>query len=202
MENALGAFVREETSEGEAGVIIDSDVETFDAGAWVAEGTITGGAHAWAKKAAELLDVEVEEFAGGGAFVAPRRRFRRIERGEPIEVMTAQDAGKSGLGDREHHHDLSVGAALAAQGEDLGFKLRSGLARLMMRHRRTIGQARGKAALFGASEPAADGLFANTESNGSGAQGEAELRVLEGHLSPGERSKRGISVHVVRTQRR
>jgi hypothetical protein len=33
-ENALGAFVREETSEGEAGVIIDGDVETFDA--WVA----------------------------------------------------------------------------------------------------------------------------------------------------------------------
>jgi hypothetical protein len=202
VENALGAFVREETSEGEAGVIIDGDVETFDAGAWVAEGAITGGAHAWAKKAPELLDVEVEEFAGGGAFVAPRRRFGRIERGEPIEVMTAQDAGEGGLGDGENHHDLSVGASLAAQSEDLGFELRSGFARLMMRHGRTVDQASGKAALFGASQPAADGLFADAESDGSGAQGEAELRVLESHLGPGERSKSGISVHVDRAQKR
>ena len=123
VENALGAFVREEASEGEAGVIIDGDVETFDAGAWVAEGAIPGGAHAWAKKAPELLDVEVEEFAGSGAFVAPRGRFGRIERGEPIEAMTAQDAGEGGLGDRENHHDLSVGASLAAQSNDLGFEL-------------------------------------------------------------------------------
>jgi hypothetical protein len=202
LEDALGAFVREETGEGEAGVIIDGDVETFDAGAWVAEGAVTGGAHARAIKAAELLDVEVEEFAGGGAFVAPRRRFGRIERGEAIEVMTAQDAGESGLGDRKNHDDLSVGASLAAQSEDLGFELRSGLAGLTMRYRRTIEQASGKAALFGASEPAADGLFADTESHGSGAQGEAELRVLESHLGPSERSKSGISVHVDRAQKR
>lgn len=169
LENALGTFVREEAGEGEAGVIIDGDVETFDAGAWVAEGAVTGGAYARAKKAAELLDVEMEEFAGGGAFVAPGGRFGRIKRGEPIEVMTAQDAGESGLGDREDHHDLSVGASLAAQSEDLGFELRRGLAGLMMRYRRTIRQASGKAALFGARQPAADGLFADAEGDGSGA---------------------------------
>ena len=80
VEDAGGAFVREETSEGESGVVVDGDVETFDAGAWVAEGAITGGADAWAMEATELLDVEVEEFARGGAFVAQRRRFGRIER--------------------------------------------------------------------------------------------------------------------------
>jgi hypothetical protein len=67
-----------------------------------------------------------------------------------------------------------------------------------MRHRRTVDQASGKAALFGASQPAADGLFADAESDGGGAQGEAELRVLKSHLGPGERSKSGISVHDVR----
>ena len=195
-------FVREETSEGEAGVVVDGDVETFDAGAWVAEGAITGGADAWAMEAAELLDVEVEEFAGRGAFVAQRRRFGRIERREAIEVMTAQDAGESGLGDGEDHHDLSVGASLAAQSEDLGFELGSGLAGLTMRDRRTIDQASGKAAFFGASQPAADGLFADAESKGGGAQGEVELRVLESHLGSGERSKSGISVHDVRGGRR
>jgi hypothetical protein len=114
VEDALGAFVREETSEGEAGVIVDGDVETFDAGAGVAEGAIPGGAHAWAMKAAELLDVEVEELAWGRAFVAQGGRFGRFERGETIEVMAAQDARERGLGDRENHSDLSVGAALAA----------------------------------------------------------------------------------------
>ena len=153
-------------------------------------------------EAAELLDVEVEEFAGRGAFVAQRRRFGRIERREAIEVMTAQDAGESGLGDWEDHHDLSVGASLTAQSEDLGFELGTGLAGLMMRHRRTIDQASGKAAFFGASQPAADGLFADAESKSGGAQGEVELRVLESHLGSGERSQSGISVHVVRGQKR
>src|SRR6266849_5095040 len=61
VEDAGGAFVREETSEGETGVVIDGDVETFDAGAWVAEGAITGGADAWAMEAPELLEAR-----GGG----------------------------------------------------------------------------------------------------------------------------------------
>jgi hypothetical protein len=161
VEHAGGAFVREETSEGEAGVVVDGDVETFDAGAWIAEGAITGGADAWAMEGAELLDVEVEEFAGRGAFVAQRRRFRTIERREAIEVMTAQDAGESGLGDWEDHHDLSVGASLAAQSEDLGFELGRGLVGLMMRHRRTIDQASWKAAFFSASEPSTNGLLAD-----------------------------------------
>jgi hypothetical protein len=70
VEDAGGAFVREETSEGEAGVIVDGDVETFEAGAWVALGTVAGGADAWATEATKLLDVEVEEFAGGAMLAA------------------------------------------------------------------------------------------------------------------------------------
>lgn len=168
----------------------------------VVEGAITGGADAWAMEATEFLDVEVEEFSGRGAFVAQRGRFGRFERRETIEVMTAQDAGESGLGDWEEHHNLSVGAPLAAQSEDLGFELGRGLAGLMMRDRRTIDQANGEAAFFGASQPAADGLFADAESDGGGAQGEVELRVLESHLRSSERSESSISVHDVRAGRR
>jgi hypothetical protein len=195
-------FVGEETSEGEAGVIVDGDVEAFDAGAWIAKGAIAGGADARACEAAQLLDVEVEELARLGVFIAEGRRFGRIERREAVEMMATQDARKSGLGDWEDHHDLSVGASLAAQGEDLGFEPGRGLAGLMMRDRRTVDQASGKAAFFGASQPAADGLFADAESDGGGAQGEMELRVLESHLRSSERSKSSISVHDVRVQRR
>jgi len=81
-------------------------------------------------EAAELLDVEVKEVAWGVAFVAQRRRFGRFQRREAVEMMAAQDAGKSSLGDGQNHHDLSVGATLAAQSKDLGFELGAGLARL------------------------------------------------------------------------
>lgn len=198
VEDAGNPFVGEQASEGEAGVVVDGDVETFDAGAGVTEGAIPGGAHAWASEATELLDVEVEKVAWGGAFVAQRRRFGRFERREAIEVMTAQDAGKSGLGDGENHPDLSVRAALAAQHEDLGFELGAGLARLAKRPGGMIVQALREARLLGAVEPATNGLLADAESDGRGAQGEAELSVLECHLGSRQRSKSGISVHVVR----
>ena len=65
-----------------------------------------------------------------------------------------------------------------------------------------IVQALREPGLLSAGKPAADRLVANAESDGGGAQGEAELRMLEGHLGSGERSKSGISVHVFRAGRR
>jgi hypothetical protein len=130
VKGAGSPFVWEQTSEGEAGVVVDGDVQGLDAGAWVAMSAVTSGADAWAMKAAELLDVEVKEVAWGVAFVAQRRRFGRFQRREAVEMMAAQDAGEGGLGDGENHPDLSVRAALAAQSEDLGFELGAGLARL------------------------------------------------------------------------
>jgi hypothetical protein len=188
VDNAGSFFVREQTSEGEAGVVIDGDVQAFDAGAGIALGAVTGGAHTGTQEAAELLDVEVEELAGEIAFVAPGRRFGRFQSREAIEVMTAQDAGKSGLGEGQNHHDLSVGAALAAEREDLSFEFGADLARLGKRPRGTIGQALGEASLARAGEPAPNRFLADTESEGGGAQGEIELRVLQSHLGPGERS--------------
>ena len=202
VEDALSFFVGEQTSEGEAGVVIDGDVKAFDAGAWVATRAVTSGADAWLREATELLNVEVKEVAWGRAFVAQGGRFGRFQSREAIEVMTAQDAGESGLGDGEHHPDLSVRAALAAQREDLGFELGAGLARLRKRRGGTIVQALREAGLLGASKPAPHGLLADAESERSGPQGEAELSVLECHLSSGERRKSGISVHVVRGQKR
>ena len=202
VEDALSAFVREEASEGEAGVVVDGNVQAFDASAWVTGGTIAGGPDPWAREATELLDIEVEEFAGEVALVTPGGRFGRFQGREAIEVMAAQDAGESGLGDGQDHQDLSIGTALAAQGEDLGFELRAGLARLGKRSGGVIVQALGEASLLGAGQPAAHRLLADPESERSGPQGEAKLRVLESHLGSGERSESGISVHVECAQKR
>ena len=202
VENALSLFVGEQTSEGEAGVIINGDVQAFDAGAGVALSAVAGGADSGTEEAAELLDIEMEELAGVVAFVTPGGRFGRFQGREAVEVMAAQDAREGGLGDRQNHQDLGIGTALATQSEDLGFELGAELARLGKRSRGVIVQALREAGLLGASEPAPHRLLADAVSEGGGAQRETELRVLESHLGSGERSQRGISVHVVRGQKR
>ena len=133
VEGAGDFFVWVEAGEGEAGVVVDGDVEALDAGAWVAVGAVAGGADAGLGEAAQLLDVEVEEFAWAVAFVADDRRLGRLQRSEAVEAVAAQDAGEGGLGDGQDHADLGIGTALAAEGEDLGFELRGGLAGLVPR---------------------------------------------------------------------
>jgi hypothetical protein len=197
-EDALSLFVGEESGEGEAGVIVDGDVEALDAGAWIALRAIAGGADTGTCEAAQFLDVEVEEIAGGVAFVAQRGRFWRLQRAKAVEVMAAQDAGEGGLGDWQHHHDLSIGTALPAESKDLGFEIGRRPARLALRGRRAILEALRKAGLFGASEPPADGLFTDAKRGGGVAQGATELGMLKSHLRSPQRSQRGISVHVVR----
>jgi len=186
-EDAGESFVWEKTGEGEAAVVIDGDVEGFDAGAWIAHEAIAGGADAWAREAAQLLDIQVEEVAWVSAFVAHDGRFWWLERREAIEVVAAQDTGKRGLGNGESHLDLGVGAASAAQCEDLGFEGLGSLARLAKRSRRTLAETCGKTLYFGASEPNADGLFADAKGGGRVSKRAPELDMLASHLGSRER---------------
>ena len=112
--------------------------------------------------------------------------------------MAAQDAREGGLGNRQRHHDLSIGTALPAQSEDLGFEIGRRAARLAKRGRRAVLEPLGKAGRFGASQPAADGLFTDAESGGGSAQGAAELGMFKSHLSSPQRGQSGMSVQVVR----
>ncbi len=69
-------------------------MEGLNAGAWVAERAVPGGADAGLEKAAKLFNIKMKEFAGRGAFVAHNRRLRRIERRQGIEAVASEDAGK------------------------------------------------------------------------------------------------------------
>jgi hypothetical protein len=200
MEHAGSLFVWEQTGEGETGVIVDGDVEGLDTGAWVAMGAVACGADPGFSEASELLDVEVEKIAWSIAFVAEGWRFWRFQGREAVEVAAAQDAGKSGLGDRQHHQDLGVRAALAAQGEDRGFESGSRLAGLMMRDGGMIGEAGRKACFLSALQPSADGLLADGESGGCGAARQVLRGESSDHFSSHERGESGISVHVVRAE--
>jgi len=86
-EHTRGLFVWEERGEGETGMIIDRDMEALDAGPWVAEGAVAGGAHSRTREAAQLLDVQVEELAGVVAFVADDGRLNWFERREAVEPV-------------------------------------------------------------------------------------------------------------------
>jgi hypothetical protein len=80
------------------------------------------------------LKLEVKEFAGMVAFVADGWRFGRLQIGQAVETVAAQDAGECGEGDlRQHGADLGVGAPGATQLQDLRFEDCGGLARLTPR---------------------------------------------------------------------
>ena len=197
-ENAGDLLVREEAGKGEAGVVVDGDVEAFDAGARIAEGAIAGGADAGPREAAQFLDVEMKEFARVSTLVTLWRRFGRLEGGEAMEAVAAQDPGDGSLGDLKNGEDLGVGAALAAQSEDVSFEFGAGPARLKDRDGGAIVKLRWKAGFFGALKPAADGPFANVISARDLTQGKALRTEMRDHFSSHSGGESGISVHVVR----
>ena len=90
-DGAAGGLIGEDLSESETGVIIDGDVEELPAGArGVIVLTVAGNAMARAHDAGELLDIEVDEFAGPSALGAADRE-RRLQGREPGRML-AQEA--------------------------------------------------------------------------------------------------------------
>ena len=173
-------------------------METFEAGARVAEGAIAGGAGARACEAAQLLDVEVEEVAGMIAFVALGRGFGRFESSETMEAVAAQDAGERGFGNSEHGEDLGVGAALSAQSQDVSDELGAGFARLSPRNRGAVLKLERKTGFAGTGEPATNRSFTDVIGRGDRAQGEVGRGQMSDHFGSHFWSESGISVHVVR----
>jgi len=87
-------FIGKETGKGEAGMIIDGDVERLEAGARIAMGAITGGADTGLVKTAKLFNIKMKELAWGSAFVTDDRRLGRVERGEAVEAVPLEDPGQ------------------------------------------------------------------------------------------------------------
>ena len=73
--------------------------------------------------------------------------------------------------DGRHHEDLRIGAALAAQGKNLGFEFGAGPARLALRNRRAVLELGWEAAFFCPREPATNSPFADVIRSGDGPEG-------------------------------
>lgn len=93
-QNTGSFFIWKEAGEGDAGMVIDGDVEGFSTCAWVTMGTITGGANARLMKAAKLFNIKMKEFTWSGAFVTENGRLGWIESPQAIEAVALEDPGK------------------------------------------------------------------------------------------------------------
>jgi hypothetical protein len=83
-QDAGSFFVWEERGKSQAGVIIDGDVEGLGAGAWIAVGTVAGGADAGLEEAAKLFNIKMKELTGSGA-VRNARPAAWEDQGKPVD---------------------------------------------------------------------------------------------------------------------
>ena len=95
-DGGVGLLIGQDLSEGQAGVIVDGDVQGLPSGMFVLAATASVGAPGDLLEAGHALDVEMEQIAGSGMFVAhdgrggcrsrqrlspARRRMRLMEAG-------------------------------------------------------------------------------------------------------------------------
>ena len=88
-----------------------------DAPALALTGSIAGDAMADPVEATELLDIDVDQFAGMLALVAANRRGG-FERLDAVEAEAPEDAADRGRRDADCSCDLLARPSLAAQGSD------------------------------------------------------------------------------------
>src|SRR5215212_9079800 len=97
-DRALLFLVRADLREGHPGGIVDADVDELpsDAPALALTGSVAGDAMADPVEAAELFDIDVDQFAGMLTLVAANRRggFERLDAGEAEAPEDAADRGR------------------------------------------------------------------------------------------------------------
>src|SRR3954467_15497089 len=127
-DRALLLLVREDLREGHPGGVVDADVDELpsDAPALALTGSVACDAMADPVEAAELFDIDVDQFAGMFALVAAHRRggFKRLD---AVEAEAPEDAADRSRRDADRGCDVLARPALAAQsfdGRDRGCRRR------------------------------------------------------------------------------
>ncbi len=121
-------------------MVVNGDVQelpTCSAGTMAA---ISRNAMANASDAAQFLNVQVEQVARGGMFVA-QQGWRRIQGAQPVQPEAAQHPADGSSAEAGRLRDAPPGAALAAQGLDARDPLGGDAARRTMRSGGTVSQA-------------------------------------------------------------
>ncbi len=138
-DGSFALLVGQHAGEGEAGVIVDGDVQSLPAGELGAAAAAAIATNGDLLIAGHALDVEMEQIAGSGMLVAHDGRSG-MEVAPAIEMSPLQNAADGGGAEAGGLGDLIGGVQLAPQGNDLGDQLRRSSARAMERSRGTIPQ--------------------------------------------------------------
>ncbi len=95
-------------------MVVDGHVHVLPAGATGVVLAIPGDPMAGAVEAAELLDVQVQQPARSGVLAALHRPGR-LQAGQAVQAVSAQQAGHRALADAQALTDLVTALALAPQ---------------------------------------------------------------------------------------
>jgi hypothetical protein len=113
-----GPFVRQDLGVGQAGGVVDSDMDKLPADASDSCGAVSVDAMADTADTAQLLDIDVEQLARAFSLVSDDRLFG-LEAAEPRETEAGQDASHGSRTQAHSGCDLWTRAASAAQTQNL-----------------------------------------------------------------------------------
>ena len=140
LDGGESGLVGQHAGEGEAGVIVDGDVQGLPAGKLRATATASVAANGNLLIAGHALDVEVEQIAGSGMFIAHHGRSG-MQMAPAVEMSALQDAADGGGTELGGLGDLISGTKLTPQSDDLVHQPGRSAARAVPRTGRTIQQA-------------------------------------------------------------
>src|SRR5882762_9187355 len=134
-------FVGHHGGESDAGVVVDGHVEELPTGAASFVAGIAGEAMAGLVDAGQLLDVDVQQIAGGGMFVAHNGQGR-FEHANFVQLQPSQNAAYGGPAQSGGLGDAHSGPALPPQSFHLPDLLGRRAPRRALRTGTAIAQAR------------------------------------------------------------
>jgi len=108
-----GGAVGQDLGKGDTGMVVDGDVEALPAGMMFAA-TATVGTSDDVGKAAQGLEVEMEQIPRSGMFIADQR-YSRFEIAQAIEAQATKNAADSGPAATCKAGNVQAGEALAAK---------------------------------------------------------------------------------------
>ena len=137
LHGRAAALIGQDLGEGDAGMVVDGDVDELPAGGARASGLVAGNAVAGALEAAESFDVEMEQFAGSVVLVAANGGGG-VEIAETVESGATEEAADGGRRYADGSGDAAARPTLSAQGDDAVDDGLRGAPRAMTGTRRAI----------------------------------------------------------------
>ena len=193
-DGAASGLIGQELSEGDAGMIVDGDMEILPAGPRGVIVAITSDAVTGALDASELFDVEVDEITRLLPLVTAQRP-RRFQGALASETIAAQQTRNSGFGNFGTAGDLEAWQLAAAQCQNAGHAKTVGGSGGTFGARTAVVQT-GRALGAKAGEPLVGTALRDRERASDLGNGLMEFNDAFDHLGSTQRREPGLTMDV------